>query len=82
MPRGRLEAARRIAFEALESRCLLSVGLGAIANVALPAGKAMFIPLAGGAEPGHTLNFAATVSDLLKLTPVRSCRATETCNST
>ncbi len=61
---------RRIGFEALENRCLLSaVGLGSIANVTLPAGTTMFIPLAGS-EAGQTLSFAATASDSSELTPV------------
>ena len=66
---GRFQKPRRIAFEALESRCLLSVGLGSIANVTLPAGTTMFVPLAGS-DPGQTLNFAVTASDYSKLTPV------------
>ncbi len=64
----RFQKPRRIAFEALESRCLLSVvGLGSISNVTMLAGTTMFIPLAGS-ESG--LNFAVTASDYSKLTPV------------
>ena len=47
---------RRACFEALESRQLLSITLPTIANVTLPAGTTMFIPL-GGSDPGQTVNY-------------------------
>ena len=61
---------RRAAFEPLESRWLLSsVGFSPIANVTLPAGTTVFVPLNAN-DPGKTVSFAATVSDYSKVTPV------------
>ncbi|MEN6449040.1 MAG: peptidylprolyl isomerase [Thermoguttaceae bacterium] len=61
---------RRIAFEALENRCLLSVGLGSLSDVTMSAGTTLCIPLAGSAASENTaITFAATASDYSKLTP-------------
>ena len=60
---------RRLQMESLEDRQLLSITLPTIANVALPAGTTIFVPLAGS-DPGQTVNYAVTVSDYSKLTPV------------
>jgi cyclophilin family peptidyl-prolyl cis-trans isomerase len=62
---------RRIAFESLESRRLLSsVGLSAISNVTLPAGTSIMVAL-NGSDPttGKTVNFGVTTSDPTKVTP-------------
>ncbi|MCE5268559.1 MAG: peptidylprolyl isomerase [Planctomycetaceae bacterium] len=65
----RSQQPRRISFEALESRCLLSVSLGALSNVTMAAGTTLYIPLAGS-ESGQTLSYQATASDYSKLTTV------------
>ena len=56
--------------ESLEARQLLSITLPTIANVTLPAGTTVFVPLAGSSDPGQTMNYSVTVSDYSKLTPV------------
>ena len=61
---------RHTLFERLEDRCLLSsVGFGALSNVTMEAGSAVYIPLNGN-DPGQTVNFSVTASDYSKLTPV------------
>jgi large repetitive protein len=60
---------RHLAMEPLECRQLLSITLPTIANVTLPAGTTVFVPLAGS-DPGQTLSYSATASDYSKLTPV------------
>ncbi len=61
---------RRISFESLEQRQLLSsVGLNAISNVTLPAGTAIEVAL-NASDPGQTVNFGVTTSDPTKVTPI------------
>ncbi len=60
---------RRLGFESLESRQLLSITLPSIANVSLPAGTSMYVPL-NASDPGATVNYSVTASDYSKLTPV------------
>jgi cyclophilin family peptidyl-prolyl cis-trans isomerase len=62
-------ATRRACFESLESRNLLSITLPSLANVTLPAGTAIYVPL-NGTDPGSTLNYSVTASDGSKLTTV------------
>ncbi len=60
---------RRIGFECLEERRLLStIGLAAISNVTLPAGASVMVPL-NGTDPNETINFGVTTSDPTKVTP-------------
>ncbi|MGO9111394.1 MAG: peptidylprolyl isomerase [Thermoguttaceae bacterium] len=60
---------RRIGFESLEHRRLLSsVGLSAISNVTLPAGTSVMVAL-NGSDPGQTVNFGVTSSDPTMVTP-------------
>jgi cyclophilin family peptidyl-prolyl cis-trans isomerase len=60
---------RRIGFEGLEQRRLLStIGLSAISAVNLPAGASIMVPLNGN-DPNRTINFGATASDPTKVTP-------------
>ncbi|MGA2255731.1 MAG: peptidylprolyl isomerase, partial [Thermoguttaceae bacterium] len=64
--------ARRLAFESLEHRRLLSsVGLNAISNVTLPAGTSIMVAL-NGSDPtsGKTVNFGVTTSNPTKVTPI------------
>ena len=53
---------RHLAMEPLECRQLLSITLPTIANVSLPAGTTMFVPLAGS-DSGQTVNYSVTASD-------------------
>ena len=62
---GRLQ--RKLGFESLESRQLLSITLPSVANVTMAAGTAMYIPL-NGSESGSTLTYSVTASDSSKLT--------------
>ncbi len=60
---------RRIGFECLEERRLLStIGLAAISNVTLPAGASVMVPL-NGTDPNETINFGVTTSDPTKVSP-------------
>lgn len=60
---------RRIGFECLENRRLLSsVGLNAISNVTLPAGTSIMVAL-NGSDPGKDITFGATTSSLTSVTP-------------
>ena len=64
--------ARRLGFESLEHRRLLSsVGLNAISNVTLPAGTSIMVAL-NGSDPtsAKTVNFAVTTSNPSKVTPI------------
>jgi len=61
---------RRLGFECLEQRRLLStVGLGTISNVTLAAGTSTLVAL-NGTDPGQTVHFAVSTSDATKVTPV------------
>ncbi len=61
---------RRIGFEGLEDRRLLSsVGLSAISNVTLPAGTSVMVALNGN-DPGQTVNFGVSSTDPTKVTPI------------
>jgi len=64
--------ARRLGFESLEHRRLLSsVGLNTISNVTLPAGTSVLVAL-NGSDPtsGKTVNFGVTTSDPTVVTPI------------
>ncbi len=62
---------RRIGFESLEQRRLLStVGLNSIANVTLPAGTSTMVALNGSDPSSKAVNFTATTSDPSELTPL------------
>ena len=62
--------ARRLGFEDLEHRRLLStVGLSAISNVTLPAGTSVMVPL-NGTDPGQTVKFSVTSQDPTQVTPL------------
>src|SRR5271166_6240879 len=61
---------RRIGFESLENRRLLSsIGLSTISNVTLPAGTSIMVPL-NGSDPGQTVNFGVTTSNPTEVTPI------------
>ncbi len=61
---------RRVGFECLEQRRLLSsVGLGTISNVTLAAGTSTLVAL-NGSDTGQTVHFAVTTSDPTKVSPV------------
>ena len=61
---------RRIGFECLEQRRLLSsVGLSTISNVTLAAGTSTLVAL-NGTDPGQTVHFEVTTSDPTKVSPV------------
>ena len=67
-----LSPTRRLAFENLESRRLLSsVGLNSISNITLPAGTSYLVAL-NGSDPtsGKTVNFQVTSSNPTQVTPV------------
>ncbi len=62
---------RRIGFESLEDRRLLSsVGLNAISNVTLPAGTSIMVALNGSDPSGKTVNFGVTTSRPDQVTPI------------
>ncbi len=61
---------RRLAFESLELRRLLSaIGLNTISNVTLPAGASYLVAL-NGTDPGQTIQFGATSTDPTQVTPI------------
>ena len=67
---GAMQRTRRIGFELLESRCLLSsIGFSAISNVTVPSGQTIFVPL-DSSDSGNTVSYTVTASDYSKLTPV------------
>ena len=60
---------KRLRFEPLEDRCLLSaVGFNPVANVTLTAGTTMFIPL-NSTDPGQKVTYSVSASDASQLTP-------------
>ena len=67
----RYSCRRRLAFEGLEQRQLLSaVGLNAISNITLPAGTSYMVALNGSDPSDKTVNFAVTTSNPQDVTPV------------
>ncbi len=61
--RGRSSRERRVSFEQLESRQMLSVNLGTLNNISVPGGKSVLVPLTGTSSVSGPITYSLISSN-------------------